>query len=295
MIYAILNGRLGNNLFQIATCASLAAKNNTEYCIFPGEYITPPPENLSLVDYVRKFDTTILRKVPVTPKRPDFSTLYQEKNFQYEDIPFEENMMIDGFFQSEKYFVPEVVRDLYEIDPVTKAYIEDKYRHLFKEEITALHVRRGDYFGNVDNHPICTLDYFRSAIKHIGKDKRFLVFSDDIAWCKKKFRGENFFFAENETAIVDIYLQSYCTNNIISNSSFSWWGAWLNSNPDKTVIAPDPWFGVAYQYKNTKDLLPENWIRLSNKMPLYLRTYGYYLWYDKRIRYFIDTKIKKKK
>lgn len=294
MVYAILNGRLGNNLFQIATCASLAAKNKTEFCIFPGEYITPPPENLSLIDYVKKFDKTILRKVKTTPERPDYSVLYQERNFSYDEIPFEENMMIDGFFQSEKYFVPEVVHDLFEIDPVTKNYIDEKYGHLFKEEITALHVRRGDYFGNVDNHPICTLNYFRKAIEHIGKNKRFLVFSDDIEWCKKQFRGGHFYFAENESSIVDIYLQSYCTNNIISNSSFSWWGAWLNTNPDKIVIAPDPWFGVAYQNKDTKDLIPEGWIRVKNKMPLHLSLYGYYLWYDKRIKYFMDTKIKHK-
>lgn len=294
MVYAILNGRLGNNLFQIATCASLAAKNNTDFCIFPGEYITPPPENLSLIDYVKKFDKTILRNANFTSERPAYSVLYQEKNFHFEKIEYVDNMMIDGFFQSEKYFEPEVVRELYKIDPTTKSYIEEKYGHLFKEEITGLHVRRGDYFGNVDNHPICTLDYFKKAIKYIGKSKRFLVFSDDIAWCKTKFKGDNFFFAENESSIVDIYLQSYCTNNIISNSSFSWWGAWLNPNPNKIVIGPDPWFGVAYQYKDTKDLLPEGWVKIKNKMPLYLRFFGYYLWYDKRIRYFIDTKIKRK-
>jgi len=293
MIYAILNGRLGNNLFQIAACASLAAKNNSDFCIFPGEHITPPLQNLSMNTYVKQFDQNILRNVKMIPERPAYSVLYQEKKFHFEKIDYVENMMIDGFFQSEKYFDAETVRKLYQIDPTTESYIKTKYGHLFQEEITALHVRRGDYFSSVDNHPICTLGYFRKAMEHIGKDSRFLVFSDDIAWCKKQFIGDNFHFAENETAIVDLYLQSYCTNNIISNSSFSWWGAWLNPNPKRIVICPEPWFGVAYQYKDTKDLAPEGWIKIKNRMPLTYSIVGYYLWYKKRIEYFYRTKIKR--
>jgi hypothetical protein len=122
-----------------------------------------------------------------------------------------------------------------------------------------------------------------------------LITSDNISWCKKKFRGENFFFSEGESAIVDMYLQSCCTNNIISNSSFSWWGAWMNKNPQKIVITPDPWFGIAFRNKDTKDLIPEGWIKLKNKTPLYFVIRGFFIWWKKRVRYFIATRILKTK
>jgi hypothetical protein len=105
------------------------------------------------------------------------------------------------------------------------------------------------------------MDYYRNAIAEFSDDTRFLVFSDDIQWCKENFKGDNFHFIEGEKDYVDLYLMSLCNNNIIANSSFSWWGAWLNNTPNKKVIAPKQWFGKAKQL-NTKDLIPETWIIL---------------------------------
>jgi len=292
MIYILLKGRIGNNLFQIATGASLAAKHHTDFQVYPEDYFAPYPDNCTLANYLKQFEKNILRNVKILNEKPKISTCHQEKEFCHEEIEYTDNMMIEGFFQTEKYFNPSIVRKLFEIDTETRTYIEKYYGKLFDDEITSINVRRGDYFKAIDNHPICTIKYFKKAINRIGVKKRFLVISDDISWCKKMFRGDNFIFIDNEPPIIDLYLQTLCTNNIISNSSFSWWGAWLNPNPNKIVIAPDPWFGVAYQYKDTKDLLPSSWIKIKNQMSLPLSLYGYYLWYDKRIRYFIDTKIK---
>ncbi|MDD2611955.1 MAG: alpha-1,2-fucosyltransferase [Bacteroidales bacterium] len=291
MIYVLLNGRLGNNLFQIAAGASLAAEHNTNFYVYTGEYQTPYPENFTLADYLKQFEKNILRNIIIIHEKPTYTFLYQEKNFSYEKIEYVDNMMIDGFFQSEKYFNPDIIRKLFAIDAETKFYIEKKYNNIFQNEITSINIRRGDYLFSVDNHPICTIKYFKKAIKLIGENKKFLVISDDIDWCKKKFQGENFIFPDKEPPIIDFYLQTFCTNNIISNSTFSWWASWLNPNPDKIVICPDPWFGVALQNKSTKDLLPENWIKIKNKMPIHLSVYGYYLWWKKRIEYYIRTKI----
>jgi len=295
MVYALLNGRLGNNLFQIATAASIAARNNTDFMVYPPESYTPLLKDFTMTKYLKQFEENILKNVKILTDMPAYSVRYQEKSFPYEKIDYVDNMIIDGFFQSEKYFEPGIVRSLFEIDPETKSYIENKYGHLLNDEITSIHVRRGDYFGSVDNHPVCSIKYFRKAIERIGKNKRFLVISDDIVWCKKKFKGDNFTFSDNESAIVDLYLQSFCTNNIMSNSSFSWWGAWMNPNPEKMVIGPYPWFGVAKQSLDTKDLMSESWIKIRNRMPWYLSLYGYYLWWDKRIKYFIKTKIRHQK
>ncbi len=105
-------------------------------------------------------------------------------------------------------------------------------------------------------------------MRYIGQETRFLIISDDINWCKKNFKGSNYFFTDNNTALEDLYLQSLCTNNIISNSTFSWWGAWLNENPVKIVIVPKPWYGKEFLHIRTDDLIPEAWIQLDNSMSL---------------------------
>ena len=88
-----------------------------------------------------------------------------------------------------------------------------------------------------------------------------LVFSDDIDWCKGVFRGDRFTFIEGEKDYIDLYIMSQCKNNIIANSTFSWWGAWLNKNKNKKIVAPKKWFGSLISH-NTKDLIPKEWIKV---------------------------------
>jgi len=97
--------------------------------------------------------------------------------------------------------------------------------------------------------PFCKLNYYRKAINLIGKHEIFIIVSDDIAWCKKYLKMKRVIFVENTSQIIDLYIQSFCENNIISNSSFSWWGAYLNKKGEK-IIAPGLWFG----FKNTQDI-----------------------------------------
>ena len=89
----------------------------------------------------------------------------------------------------------------------------------------------------------------------------FVIFSDDIEWCKKNLNISDSLYIENEKDYIEMYLMSLCRNNIISNSSFSWWGAWLNNYQSKIVIGPSKWFGNSINH-NTGDILPENWIKL---------------------------------
>lgn len=129
------------------------------------------------------------------------------------------------------------------------------------------------------------MPYFKNAISYFGKDKLYLIISDDIEWCKKNFKGNNFFFSEGESSIVDLYLQTMCNHNIISNSSFSWWGAWLNNNPEKIVIAPKNWFGKQMKDWNLQDLIPSEWERLPNPKDIGLKL--------KILRYSIDDLYKR--
>ena len=152
---------------------------------------------------------------------------------------------------------------MFQFNDQIKNRINEKYR--LEENTCSIHVRRGDYIGN-GLHEVCHLEYYLEAVEEMKSRTeidKFIVFSDDIAWCKENFIGENFLFIENNSNIEDLYLQTQCTNNIICNSSFSWWGAWLNANPNKVVIAPECWYGDLS--KDTKDLLPEKWIKLKIK------------------------------
>jgi hypothetical protein len=102
------------------------------------------------------------------------------------------------------------------------------------------------------------------AIKHMDQDSVFLIFSDDIYWCKQNFPDlpEKFVFIDENKDYEELFLMSKCKNNIICNSTFSWWGAWLNKNDQKKVVAPAKWFGSAYDHYNTNDLYCENWIKI---------------------------------
>ncbi len=141
--------------------------------------------------------------------------------------------------------------------------------------ICSIHVRRGDYVSigqthPLNPHPLQSLEYYKEAIKIINADK-YLVFSDDINWCKENFIGDNYIFVDNkisslENDIFEMQLMSTCKNNIIANSSYSWWAAYFNENKDKKVIAPKLWFGKDYINTITshddviQSIIPKDWI-----------------------------------
>ena len=252
MIYIKLDGRLGNNLFQIAAGVSLAKKLSVAYKAVPLDK-----------EYADQFKQSIFRKIDFQETFPENLFIYKEPCFKYRQIPLQSDMIIDGFFQSEKYFDKELVRALFEIDEDIRSYINQKYRSVLDRSPVSIHVRRGDYLELQEYYPICRMNYYKKAMKHFPPDTTYLIVSDGIDWCKMNFKGDNFFFSENETPLTDLYLQSFCTHNIISNSTFAWWGAWLNPNPDKKVIYPSPWFGFYYRNYNTKDLCPPEWVQVT--------------------------------
>lgn len=262
MVYVTLTDRIGNNLFQIAAGASLAHINNSECVVYVSDINVP--EGIKLNEYIEQFRNNIFRKITFISAIPECTIEYEEPHFEYFPIPFKENIRIKGYFQSEKFFDKEYIRELFSIDQETLSYLMNKYGHLFKEEIISINVRRGDYLSRPLRQPICEMPYFRRSINYFGHSRRFLIISDDIEWCRKKFKGNNFYFIDDEPPIIDLYLQTLCNHNVISNSTFSWWGAWLNPNDSKIVIAPKKWFGIQMNKYNTKDLIPENWVRIKN-------------------------------
>jgi hypothetical protein len=240
MITCVLNGRLGNQMFQIATTIATALKHKVPYSI--------PQKTLN--DWFPVYFTHL-------PFQAHSGKKYNhvEQNFCFEEIKYPgRTLELHGYFQSYKYFQDQRA-------DIIKAF---GFNWILLKDFVSIHVRRMDYLQNPDFFAL-GLDYYRQAIEYFrakGHD-HFFVFSDDMEWCHqnlnaREFPGCSFAYSGGETEKMDMKLMSWCEHNIIANSSFSWWGAWLNQNPDKIVVAPAPeWF------KNmNKDMIPNEWIKI---------------------------------
>tara|TARA_Y100000034_G_scaffold124541_1_gene172858 strand:+ start:262 stop:1062 length:801 start_codon:yes stop_codon:yes gene_type:complete len=260
-----LNGRLGNQMFQYAAVLALAKLLNYDYCI-PD---VPPSE-----DPTRRFELD--KGFNITAKKTDDFTFvehrYTENIIQPDpllwknrDVP--DNIDLFGYFQSEECFknIKGLIRTEFQFKDDIYEEANNLYTSLIgkNEEGISVHVRRTDYVNNEHNHPLQGDDYYIPALKKFEANyNKFLIVSDDIDWCRQysPFQSEKFIFIENTNHFVDMCLMTLCTHNIISNSSFSWWGAWLNPNPNKIVVAPKTWFGPSLINKNPNFHLPPSWI-----------------------------------
>ena len=257
------NGRFGNQMFQYAATRGIASNQQVDFIIPDG-----PKSDDEFNDEENQhklfmaFNMTGAKNIGLleAPYRKEASFRFDCELFENCD----DNLNLYGYFQSEEYFT----------------HIEDEIREdfTFKDEILnpckemiqsvdnpiALHVRRTDYVTNSANHPPCTLEYYEEALKHFDDDRNVIVFSDDPAWCNEQelFSDDRFLISENDDNRVDLCLMTLCSDFIIANSSFSWWGAWL-ANRGK-VVAPVRWFGTDGYTKDhdTKDVVPDGWTRI---------------------------------
>jgi hypothetical protein len=179
---------------------------------------------------------------------------------------------LDGYWQSERYFLDAEasIRKSFSFGRALSPGNVKIQQQILSCESVSIHVRRGDYVTNTltnSIHGTCSLAYYEKAVEEIAArvpNLHLFVFSDDVVWTKENlnFAYPITFIERNEESAdwEEMYLMSQCCHNIIANSSFSWWGAWLNSRPDRMVIAPEKWFND--QNRDTSDLIPETWIRL---------------------------------
>ena len=203
-----------------------------------------------------------------------FKTPYVEEqhfNFSPEMLNFREHSYVNGYWQSEKYFL--AIENEIRSDFVFKLQFSQQNAEvsekISKSNSVSLHIRRGDYVSNPEVtavHGLCTIEYYQMAIKYIAERvhlPNFYIFSDDIAWVQNnlKINYPHQYINHNHgsESFNDMRLMSLCKHHIIANSSFSWWGAWLNESADKIVVAPKYWF--SYEI-NSQDLIPTSWARL---------------------------------
>jgi hypothetical protein len=252
MVTVKLQGGLGNQLFQWAFAKSLSYKHNVDVYLDKSLYLNQV--GITEREFSLNKFPNIKYNINTTTNTNRFIIISDD--FRYKEYNFEKtnSYYFDGYWQSEKHFknIKEIILkelfldfDLHNIIPI-------------KNNSISLHIRRTDYVSSNGLHPVQSIDYYKKAIDVIGDYDYIYVFSDDINWCKNNLNFPNMVFIEGNDNVTDLCLQSMCKNNIIANSSFSWWGAWLNKNEDKKVIAPSNWFGPNMPYSG--DIIPEEWI-----------------------------------
>lgn len=284
MIISYILGGLGNQLFQYAAGRRIAEKYGTELKLDMSDFKDYNIRSFDLVKFNTRFeiaaDSEIQNLKPVGNVakalqylEPKFKRTYHRERFFHYDKRFEKigpESYLKGYFQSEKYFAPiaDVIRKDFVVD---KQHLSEVIRltpTLRNEKSVSVHVRRGDYTGvqGSDLFSALPVEYYSTAIEMINrkiKDPEFYFFSDDMEWVKKNLAVKNATYISgihSTNHIEDFYLMSQCRHNIIANSSFSWWCAWLNDNPDKIVIAPQQWFIKGRQHID--DRLPSAWLKI---------------------------------
>jgi hypothetical protein len=252
-----LQGGLGNYLFQIASAYGISKRDNKELKIDISDIaIIHSPLEL--------YTNNILRNIQFG-NIDNFEFIHQTHHLPitFTDIPvINGNIKLDGFYQNEKYFKEyrNDIFNLFKIDNTTESYLTEKYSDISFDNTCSIHVRRGNYVERQNFHPLQTIEYYKQAISIIGENTLFLIFSDDIEWCKINLNFiENKIFISGNLDYQDLYLMSKCNHNIIANSTFSWWGAWLNNYNNKKVIYPSHWFNNG---PDSSEIGGENWIKI---------------------------------
>lgn len=288
-----IKGGLGNQLFQYAYGYSIARKNNSKLFLdldwfrrekedtkgpgltsrdldifnFKIDYRDESPRKRSF--YKFSFLNKIKNKIFPEVRRP-----YQKERdlgFDPKFLNVKGNVYLEGFWQTPLYF-KDVKEDIKRQFVISYQLSERgrKWVGMIQSSFSvAIHIRRGDYVNQKavnKRHGVPSITYYEEAMEYFNELKSpvsFFVFTDDWEWVKENLKlAENIFFVDNmETATDDLHLMSLCKNQIIANSTFSWWGAWLNNHPEKIVIAPKIWYADVNMNNQVKTLIPKNWLR----------------------------------
>ncbi len=290
MIVVQLNGGLGNQMFQYAAAKALSLHHNVELKIDDSQFRRTTISELEVPriselanfpaitdryidqDELAKFQNQHKWLKKVLPRNRQL--IYRERFYHFDPKFFKcnKNILLKGAWQSPKYFAgyEDVVRQTYALNIGKMTSVELFKDQLKSQQSVAVHIRRNDYLRLpiiLEWHGVMSANYYREALNRLSSsiaDLKIYYFTDDPIWVKQElvpvFGGELVSSAISQTHLEDFYLMSHCRHNIIANSSFSWWSAWMNSNPGKIVIGPSNWFD--HGPKDTQDLFPKSWIRI---------------------------------
>lgn len=277
MISIDIQGGLGNQLFMIFATLAYGIQNNIKV-IFP--YHTGSHNRGTywdtLFDHLNIFTT----RTPENSVDLQRFQRYAEPQFSYNPIPFfgEQNISLFGYFQSPKYFEPiqQIIFQLIHLSD-KKNEIRESHKGLFDKPVVSIHFRMGDYKQKRYYHPIMNYEYFEGALTYIMEHTDtqkvlYLCEQEDNEYVGSQILRLNAKYPQLEFVKVDDSLPDYeqllimscCHHNIISNSSFSWWGAYMNEEPNKMVVYPSIWFGEYFEHSHDyKDMMVPTWTKIE--------------------------------
>lgn len=261
-----LKGGLGNQMFQYATGLAYAIKNGSELRLDASGFDNTSPRSTAREFRLDRFSITAPIASPEEIKEAAYPygvvsraiSLFKKRILKLRYLDYHPQLLrqknlsyMEGYFQSEKNFVEIEKRVREEFTPKIQSDIFSNIKeNLSKTNSVAVHIRRGDYVSDQRAnayHGTCSKGYYESAMRFMSEnlqDPLFVFFSDDIEWTQREFGEQSNFLFINEPRLQDyeeLLLMASCKHNIIANSSFSWWGAWLNDDPKKIIIAPKDW------------------------------------------------------
>jgi len=285
MIITNVYGGLGNQMFQYAFGKSLAYKQNKQLLIdnsifdqyelrkflldkFNLSYAIATKDEIKQYELSNKFKRYFLRHInSYIPFKSNY--FFEKKEFCFDKEVFNSSSKyFAGYWQSFKYFsqIRELLlKEFTLVEPIDQQNLILQNK-IINNSSVSLHIRRGDYIilsKNKSGQALCPISYYEKAIKYIGQNVEnpyFFIFSDDIQWVKENLPiqyNAEFIDINSKAPEKDLILMKNCKDNIIANSSFSWWGAWLNENPKKIVIAPKMWMN---DMESSDDLIESDWI-----------------------------------
>lgn len=282
MIIVRLNGGLGNQMFQYAAGrrAALAHKTILKLDRESFDSSSPVRRGYSLGDFAiqaeiatkKDLERVATRTIRLPWDRRRNTRYIKEKHFHFDPqiLKLPDNSYLDGYWQSEKYFLDceKIIRRDLKLESAIGRKATEILQKVKNSNSVSLHVRRGDYAKSPHtrvHHGLLPSTYYQQAMSLISKalaDPIFFVFSDDPGWVRRnlKITFPAVIVSGQTRDFEDLMLMSACRQHIIANSSFSWWGAWLNRNPNKIVVAPKRWFRE--KSIDTSDLIPDDWLRI---------------------------------
>lgn len=246
-------GGLGNQLFESAHALSQGWKHNRPTLFLPSSHT--PGQGRGTENYIKN----ILRKLKFVDSI-DNTTTVSEPHFEYVGVhPNKGNTIFHGYYQSTKnwFGYDDRIREMFEPTEEVAKYFHEKYPQLHEKKTLSLHVRRSEYLKLSNIHPTIGLDYINEAMKIVGEYSTIFIFSDDHEFVKQNINFEKCVMVDESDDYMELWLMSLCENHIMSNSTFSWWGTFLNKNKNKTIVTPSIWFGP--NGPNSKDIYEPNW------------------------------------
>lgn len=287
MVIIRVQGGLGNQMFQYALYKELECRGKEVSLDIGIKRYSLPCKDYKLETLYHVKANYASREMVSKMSNKDFNKFHRilnrlfkfKKRTHYKDICIgynekallQSNIYLDGYWQSEEYFkdIKSKIRETFFLEINNNIQNEIVKKKILSSISVSIHIRRIDYADSPLYNNICTLEYYEHSINYIiaklGKENlEFFIFSDDNDWVKKNLFVENAIYIDwniNSNDYMDMQLMARCKHNIIANSSFSWWGAWLNDNPNKIVICPSKW--TNNKNINLKKIVPDEWIRVK--------------------------------